>query len=67
MSASKVGGLQVPPCPRCNNKDAYVTRLEPAIESLTADIIACHCGKCSHMFEEMVERRSAAVFTCAAS
>ena len=43
-------------CPRCANKDAYVMRSEPAFQSQTADIIHCHCGKCGHMFQQLVER-----------
>jgi hypothetical protein len=65
------GGLgassfQVPACPRCNNKDAYVISLEPAIQSPTTDILSCHCGKCGHIFEQTVERQGHAAFSCAA-
>ena len=55
--------LQAPACPRCNNKDAYVTRLEPATQSPTVDIVSYHCGKCAHLFEAMIERPSAAIFS----
>jgi hypothetical protein len=55
---------RVPACPRCNNRDAHLISLEPAIQNPTVDILSCHCGKCAHIFEQMVERQTPAVFSC---
>ena len=44
-------------CPRCANHEAYVTRMEPAIQDPNAEILSCHCGKCAHRFEVIVQGR----------
>ena len=58
--------FRFPACPRCNNKDAYLISIEPAIQNSAVDILSCHCGKCGYIFEQMVERQSAVAFSCAA-
>jgi hypothetical protein len=44
-------------CPRCANSQAYVTRMTPAVQDPNAEVLSCHCGKCAHRFEVVVQGR----------
>ena len=47
-----------PQCPRCFNKDAYVTLMVPTAFNESTDEYFCDCGKCGLRFHAILERRA---------